>query len=43
MDRSIYTALNCMNILRDNQSVTDQNLANISVTGFQNDIKINFA
>tara|TARA_E500000075_G_scaffold29453_1_gene26296 strand:+ start:297 stop:1016 length:720 start_codon:yes stop_codon:yes gene_type:complete len=32
-----------MNILRDNQSVTAQNLANISVTGFQKDIQINFA
>jgi len=42
MDRSIYTALNSMNILRDNQSVTAQNLANISVTGFQKDIQINF-
>ena len=43
MDRSIYTALNSMQILRDNQSVTAQNLANISVTGFQKDIQINFA
>ena len=43
MDRCIYTALNSMNILRDNQSVTAQNLANISVTGFQKDIQINFA
>ena len=43
MDRSIYTALNSMNILRDNQSITAQNLANISVTGFQKDIQINFA
>lgn len=43
MDRSIYTALNSMNILRDNQSVTAQNLANVSVTGFQKDIQINFA
>lgn len=43
MDRSIYTALNSMSILRDNQSVTAQNLANISVTGFQKDIQINFA
>jgi flagellar basal-body rod protein FlgF len=32
-----------MNILRDNQSVTAQNLANISVTGFQKDIQINFS
>ena len=38
MDRSIYTALNSMNILRDNKSVTSQNLANINVTGFQKDI-----
>ena len=43
MDRSIYTALNSMNILRDNQSVTAQNLANISVTGFQKDVQINFS
>ena len=43
MDRSIYTALNSMNILRDNQAVTAQNLANISVTGFQKDIQINFS
>ena len=43
MDRSIYTALNSMNILRDNQSVTAQNLANISWTGFQKDIQINFS
>ena len=42
MDRSIYTALNSMNILRDNKSVTAQNLANINVTGFQKDIQINF-
>ena len=43
MDRSIYTALNSMNILRDNQAVTAQNLANISVTGFQKDVSINFS
>ena len=43
MDRSIYTALNSMNILRDNQSVTAQNLANISVTGFQKDVQVNFS
>ena len=43
MDRSIYTALNSMNILRDNKSVTAQNLANVNVTGFQKDIQINFA
>lgn len=42
MDRSIYTALNSMNILRDNKSVTAQNLSNINVTGFQKDIQINF-
>ena len=42
MDRSIYTALNSMNILRDNKSVTAQNLANVNVTGFQKDIQINF-
>ena len=43
MDRSIYTALNSMNILRDNQTVTAQNLANISVTGYQKDVSINFS
>lgn len=43
MDRSIYTALNSMNILRDNQAVTAQNLANISVTGFQKDVQTNFS
>ena len=32
-----------MNILRDNQAVTAQNLANISVTGFQKDVSINFS
>lgn len=43
MDRSIYTALNSMNILRDNQAVTAQNLANLSVTGYQKDVSINFS
>jgi flagellar basal-body rod protein FlgF len=43
MDRSIYTALNSMNILRDNQAVTAQNLANISVTGYRKDVSINFS
>ena len=43
MDRSIYTALNSMNILRDNQAVTAQNLANISVIGYQKDVSINFS
>ena len=43
MDRSIYTALNSMQILRTNQSVTSQNLANSSSTGFQKDISTNFA
>jgi len=32
-----------MNILRDNQTVTAQNLANISVIGFQKDVSINFS
>jgi flagellar basal-body rod protein FlgF len=32
-----------MNILRDNQAVTAQNLANISVTGYQKDVSINFS
>ena len=43
MDRSIYTALNSMSILRDNQSVTSQNLANVSVPGFKKDVQINFS
>ena len=43
MDRSIYTALNSMNILRDNQAVTAQNLANISVVGYRKDVSINFS
>ena len=43
MDRSIYTALNSMNILRDNQSVTAQNLANVSVIGYRKDVSINFS
>ena len=43
MDRSIYTALNSMQILRTNQSVTSQNLANSSSTGFQKDLSTNFA
>ena len=43
MDRSIYTALNSMGILRDNKSVTAQNLANTSSTGFQKDISVNFS
>ena len=43
MDRSIYTALNSMNILRDNQSVTAQNLANVSVVGYRKDVSINFS
>ena len=32
-----------MNILRDNQAVTAQNLANVSVTGYQKDVSINFS
>ena len=43
MDRSIYTALNSMQILRTNQSVTSQNLANSASTGFQKDVSTNFA
>jgi len=43
MDKSIYTALNSMNILRDNQSVTAQNLANVSVIGYRKDVSINFS
>jgi flagellar basal-body rod protein FlgF len=43
MDRSIYTALNSMQILRSNQAVTAQNLANSSSTGFQKDVQSNFS
>ena len=43
MERSIYTALNSMNLLRDNQAVSAQNLANLSVTGYQKDVSINFS
>ena len=43
MDKSIYTALNSMQIIRSNQAVTAQNLANSSSTGFQKDISTNFA
>ena len=43
MDKSIYTALNSMGILKRNQSVTSQNLANISSTGFQKDMQTNFS
>ena len=43
MDRSIYTALNSMSILRTNQSVTSQNLANSNSTGFQKDNNTNFS
>ena len=32
-----------MNILRDNQSVTAQNLANVSVIGYRKDVSINFS
>ncbi len=43
MDKSIYTALNSMQILRINQSVTSQNLANSNATGFQKDLSANFS
>ena len=42
MDKSIFTALNSMQILRNNQSVTSQNLSNINVPGFKKDIHANF-
>ena len=42
MDKSIYTALNSMQILRNNQSVTAQNLSNTNVPGFKKDIHANF-
>ena len=42
MDKSIYTALNSMQILKNNQSVTSQNLSNTNVPGFKKDIHANF-
>ena len=42
MDKSIFTALNSMQILRNNQSVTSQNLSNTNVPGFKKDIHANF-
>ena len=42
MDKSIYTALNSMQILRSNQSVSAQNLSNTNVPGFKKDIQANF-
>ena len=38
MDKSIFTALNSMQILKNNQSVTSQNLSNTNVPGFKKDI-----
>ena len=35
MDKSIFTALNSMQILRNNQSVSAQNLSNTNVPGFK--------
>ncbi len=42
MDKSIYTALNSMQILKNNQSVISQNLSNTNVVGFKKDIQANF-
>ena len=42
MDKSIYTALNSMQILKNNQSVVSQNLSNTNVVAFKKDIKANF-
>ena len=42
MDKSIFTALNSMQILKNNQSVTSQNLSNTNVPGFKKDIHANF-
>ena len=42
MDKSIYTALNSMQILKSNQSVTAQNLSNTNVIGFKKDLQSNF-
>ena len=42
MDKSIFTALNSMQILKNNQSVTSQNLSNTNEPGFKKDIHANF-
>ena len=42
MDKSIFTALNSMQVLKSNQSVTSQNLSNTNVVGFKKDIQANF-
>ena len=42
MDKSIFTALNSMQILKNNQSVLAQNLSNTNVVGFKKDIQANF-
>ena len=42
MDKSIFTALNSMQILKSNQSVTSQNLSNTNVVGYKKDIQANF-
>ena len=42
MDKSIFTALNSMQILKNNQSVVSQNLSNTNVVGYKKDIQANF-
>ena len=42
MDKSIFTALNSMQILKNNQSVLAQNLSNTNSVGFKKDIHANF-
>ncbi len=42
MDKSIFTALNSMQILKNNQSVVSQNLSNTDVIGYKKDIHANF-
>ena len=42
MDKSIFTALNSMQILKNNQSVISQNLSNTNVVGYKKDIQANF-
>ncbi len=42
MDKSIFTALNSMQILKNNQSVVSQKLSNTNVVGYKKDIQANF-
>ena len=42
MDKSIFTALNSMQILKNNRSVLAQNLSNTNSVAFKKDIQANF-